>query len=186
MYKIDYERDPKTNLRPKGNYGSACTCAITEYMSAFPGQTEKFAAKVEFLEPKQRCKLLKDHLREYAYYHFEKSSDWTFEEEKEHRALAQTAEGAFLDLFRGKPSFNNHEELKSYIRTAHENEIGMEVSAQMDMWCDELIAAHASSSLLFVETDQAIQLRKALNPFLSSSKACSLEPRLWPLVSKVR
>jgi hypothetical protein len=154
-------------------------------MSAFPGQNEKFAAKVEFLNPKQRCKLLKDHLREYAYYHFEETSDWTPEERKEHRDQAQTAEATFLDLFRGKPSFNNREELKSYIRTAHENETGMEVSAQMDMWCDELIAAHASASLLVIETDQAFRLRRALSPFLSSSNVSSREPRLWPLVFKV-
>jgi hypothetical protein len=183
--QISSRRDLKTNPRFKGNYGSACTCAITEFTSEFPEQTEKFAAKVEFLDPKQRCKLLKDHLREYAYYHFESTSDWTFDEEKEYRAQAQTAEVTFLDLFRDKPSFNNGEELKSLIRTAHENDTGMDVSAKMDIWCDQLIAAHTSSSFMVVETDQAFQLRRALKPFLSSSKSSSREPRLWPLVFKV-
>lgn len=145
----------------------------------------RFAAKVEFLDPKQRRKLLKDHLNEYTYYHFRKDPNWTFEEKKEYYAQAQTAEGTFLDLFRGKPSFNNRTELKSYIATAHENDTGLEISAQMDMWCDELIAAHASSSLLVVETERAIPLRRALRPFLTSSKASDREARLWPLVFKV-
>lgn len=155
-------------------------------MSEFPGQTMKFAAKVEFLDPKQRRKLLKDHLNEYTHFHFQKDPDWTFEEKKEHYAQAQTAEGTFLDLFPGKPSFNNRIELESYMRTAHENDAGLEVSAQMEMWCDELIAAHASSSILVVETDRAFQLRRALSPFLSSSNSSNREPRLWPLVFKVR
>ena len=72
------------------------------------------------------------------------------------------------------------------MRTAHENDTGLEVSAQMELWCDELIAAHASSLRLVVETDRAFQLRKALRPFLSSGVLSSREPRLWPLVFKVR
>lgn len=155
-------------------------------MSDFPEQRKKFAAKVEFLDPKQRRKLLKDHLREYSHYHFEEDSDWTNEEREEYNAQAQTAEGTFLDLFCGKPSFSSPTELKSYICTAYENDAGAEVPAQMEMWCDELITAHSSSSLLTVETDRAFRLRGALSPFLSSSDASSRQPRLWPVVFKVR
>lgn len=155
-------------------------------MSNFPEQTKKFAAKVVFLDATQRRKLLNAHLREYAHFHFEKDPDWTFDEKKEYRAQAQTAEGTFLDLFRGKPSFNNRTELKSYIRTAHENDSGEMISTQMEAWCNELIAAHASSQLVFIEADRAIRLRGALNPFLSSSNSSSREPCLWPLVFKVR
>jgi hypothetical protein len=155
-------------------------------MSGFAEQTKKFAAKVEYLDPNQRRKLLKDHLEEYAYYYFVEDPNWTHEEEKEYYAQAQTAECMFLDLFRGKPSFNNPTELISYIRTAHENANEDEVLAQMEVWCDELITAHASSSYLVVETDRAFQLRGALTPFLSSSSLSSQEPCLWPLVFKVR
>ncbi|KAG9638433.1 hypothetical protein KCU95_g8610, partial [Aureobasidium melanogenum] len=173
------------HVSQEGNFGSACTCAITEFMSNFPEQTKKFAAKVVFLDATQRRKLLNAHLREYAHFHFEKDPDWTFDEKKEYRAQAQTAEGTFLDLFRGKPSFNNRTELKSYIRTAHENDSGEMISTQMEAWCNELIAAHASSQLVFIEADRAIRLRGALNPFLSSSNSSSREPCLWPLVFKV-
>jgi len=188
MFDIASDRGCKTDLLPKGNYGSACTCATTEFSSDFPGQTTKFAAQVEFLDPKQRRKLLKDHLKEYAHYHFDDNnkSNWTFDEEKEYLAQAQTAEITFLDLFRGRPFFNNRAELHSHIGTAHRNDTGLEMSTQMEMWCDELIAAHASSSHSVVETDRAFQLRKALRPFLSSSNSSSREPRLWPLVIKVR
>jgi hypothetical protein len=155
-------------------------------MSDFPEQTKKFAAKVEFLDPKQRSKLLKDHIEEFLYWHFEKDPDWTDVEKKEHRAEAKTAEDTFLDLFRGKPSFNNRKELESFMRTAHKNDTSAEVAAQMEVWCDELIATHASSSLLVAESDRAFQLRRALGPFLSSSDSSSREPRLWPLVFKAR
>jgi hypothetical protein len=155
-------------------------------MSDFSEQTKKFAAKVEFLDPKQRSKLLKDHIEEYLYFHFKKDPDWTDEEKKEHRDEAQTAEGTFLDLFRGKPSFKDPIALKSFMRTALEKDTRAEVSAQMELWCDELIATYASSSLLVAETDRAFQLRKPLSPFLSSSDISSREPRLWPLVYKVR
>lgn len=176
-----------TDAGNQGNYGSACTCAPTEYMSAFPKQTKKFAAKVEFLSAAQRHKLLKDHLREYAYFHFEKDQDWTFEETKEYRAQAQTAEDTFLDLFCGKPSFNNREELESYIRTVHESGTGATFIAQLEVWCEELIAAHAASLHLgMIETDRAFQLRRALSPVLSSGSSSNREPRLWPLVLKVR
>ncbi|KAG9835549.1 hypothetical protein KCU98_g13856, partial [Aureobasidium melanogenum] len=175
------------HIAKEGNYGSACTCAPTEYMSAFPEQTKKFAAKVEFLNAAQRCKLLKDHLRDYAFFNFEKDEDWTFEETKEYRAQAQTAEDTFLDLFHGKPFFNNREELGSHIRTVHESGTEAMFVAQLEVWCNELIAAHASSLHLgMIETDRAFQLRRALSPVLSSGNSSNDEPRLWPLVLKVR
>ena len=162
------------------------TCAVTEIRSEFPEQMKRFAAKVAFLDPDERRKLLNDHLEEYSYYYFKKDPDWTFEEDKEHRAEAQTAECTFLDLFRGKPSFDNRAELESYLRKAFENGTEDEVSTQMGLWCDELIAEHASSSCLVAETDRAFHLRGALSRFLSSSDTSSRESRLWPLVSKVR
>ncbi|CAD0093892.1 unnamed protein product [Aureobasidium vineae] len=156
-------------------------------MSDFPEQTKTFAAKVGFLDPTQRRKLLNDHLREYAYYHFEKDPDWTFEEEKEYRAWAQTAEGTFLDLFRGRPFFNNRTELKSYMYTAYKNGTGVEISNDMETWSNELIAAQTSSlQLAVIETDWALRLRRALSPFLSASNSSTREPCLWPLVFKVR
>ncbi|KAG9518018.1 hypothetical protein KCU93_g8524, partial [Aureobasidium melanogenum] len=174
------------HIAKEGNYGSACTCAPTEYMSAFPEQTKKFAAKVEFLNAAQRCKLLKDHLRDYAFFNFEEDRDWTFEETKEYRAQAQTAEDTFLDLFRGKPSFKNREELESHIRTVHESGTEATFVAQLEVWCNELIAAHASSLHMgMIETDQAFRLRRALGPVLSSGNSSNDEPRLWPLVLKV-
>lgn len=155
-------------------------------MSNFPEQTKKFAAKIEFLDATQRRKLLQDHLREYAYFHFEKER-WSPEDFKEYHDLAKTAEGTFLDLFRGKPSFNNRKELKAYIRASHQNGTGAAVVAQLETWSEELIAAHASSSQLrLIEADRAFRLRRLLNPFLSSRNSSRLEPRLWPLVFKVR
>lgn len=179
-------RDVETDSYYKGNYGSACTCAITEFRSGFPEQTKKFAAKVAFLDADERRKLLKDHLEEYSYFHFQKDPDWTFQELKEHYAEAQTAECTFLDLFRGKPSFDSRAELNSYLRKAFKNDTQDKVSAQMELWCDEFIAAHCSSSHLFVETDRAFHLGGALRRFLCSSNLSSRESRLWPLVSKVR
>ncbi|KAG9698657.1 hypothetical protein KCU95_g2420, partial [Aureobasidium melanogenum] len=174
------------HIAKEGNYGTACTCAPTAYMSAFPEQTKKFAAKVEFLSAVQRCKLLKDHLRDYTFFNFEKDQDWTFEETKEYRAQAQTAEDTFLDLFRGKAFFNNREELESHIRAVHESGTEAMFVAQLEVWCNELIAAHASSLHLgMIEADRAFRLRRSLNHVLSSGTSSDNEPRLWPLVLKV-
>ncbi|KAK6001507.1 hypothetical protein QM012_002838 [Aureobasidium pullulans] len=174
------------HIAKEGNYGSACTCAITEFMDDFPEQTKKFAAKITFLDATQRRKLLQDHLRGYAYFYFEKDNDWTPDEKMEYHAQAQTAEGTFLDLFRGKPSFKNRKELKAYIRSAYDNDAGAVVVAQMETWAEELITAHASSSQLrVIQSDRAFRLRRLLSPFLSSSNSARRQPRLWPLVSKV-
>lgn len=171
----------------KGNYGRACTCVITEYTSPFPEQTKKFSAVVEFLDPTQRCNILKDLLRDYVFFHCEKDTDWTFEEKLEYQARAQTAEVTLLELFRGKPSFNDRIELESYIQTVHANDTELMVVAQLEVWCDELIAAHVSSSQSsMIEEDGVVQLSKALDPFVSSSNVTSQNPRLWPIVFKVK
>jgi len=125
-------------------------------------------------------------LEEYLDYHFDEDAIRTRVEAKEDYAEAQTAECTFLDLFRGKPSFNERAELKAYMRIVYDQKIKDEVSAQMELWCDELIAGHASVSNLGIESDTASPLQEALSPFLSSSDSSSREPRLWPLVSKVR
>ncbi|THX17187.1 hypothetical protein D6D13_01030 [Aureobasidium pullulans] len=170
----------------QGNYGRACTCAITEYTKAFPDQTRKFSAQIVYLNPVQLRKLLVDHLKEYVIFHFEKDKDWTVEETAEYRAQAQTAEGTLLDLFRDKPSFNNSTEMKSYIHTSYKNKAGIELAAQLYTWCQELVTAHnPSSQLNTIEADRAFQLNKALSPFLSSGGSSDTKPRLWPLVFKV-
>jgi hypothetical protein len=171
----------------KGNYGRACTCVITEYTSPLPKQTKKFAAVVEFLNPAQRCSLLKDLLRDYIFFHCEKDKDWTFDEALEYQIQAQTAEVTLLELFRGKPSFNDRTELESYVRTVHKDDIELMIVAQLEIWCEELVAAHVSSSQSsMIEDDKVFQLGKALDPFVSSSNIKSQEPRLWPIVFKVQ
>jgi hypothetical protein len=171
----------------KGNYGGAVTCVITEYTSPFPQQTKKFAAVIEFLDSKQIHTLLTDLLREYIHYHCQKDKDWTEDEIAEYCKQAQSAEITLLELFRGKTSFNHREELESYAQTIHKNDIEAMVVAQMEIWCEELIATHISSSQSsMIEHDRAFHLSKALNPFVSSSKVKSQDPRLWPLVFKVQ
>jgi hypothetical protein len=171
----------------KGNYGGACTCVITEYTSPFPQQTKKFAAVIEFLDSKQRHTLLTDLLREYIHYHCQKDKDWTDDEIEEYYKQAQSAEVTLLELFRDKTSFNHREELESYAQTIHKNDIEAMVVAQMEIWCEELIAAHVSSSQSsMIEDDRAFQFGKVLNPFVPSSKVKSQEPRLWPIVFKIQ
>lgn len=117
----------------QGNYGRACTCVITEYTSPFPEQTKKFAAAVEFLDATQRFHILKDLLRDYIFFHCEKDTDWTFEEKMEYQILAQTAESTLLELFRGKPSFNDRTELESYIHTVHAGDTEDMLRAQLEV-----------------------------------------------------
>lgn len=61
------------------------------------------------------------------------------------------------------------------------------VVAQLEVWCDELIAVHVSSSQSsMIEEDGVLQLSKALDPFVTSSNVTSQNPRLWPIVFKVK
>ncbi|THW75242.1 hypothetical protein D6D19_04170 [Aureobasidium pullulans] len=172
----------------EGNFGTSCTCVITEYRKPYPQQTRKFAAKVEFLSSKDRCLLMKDYLKDYVAYHSEKDEDWTYDEEKEFSAQAKTAEGTFLDLFRGRPNFTSREEMKAYIDTAYEDEDedATAILAQFEEWCKELASDHAPyTGSELIEADRAFELGRLVGPFLSASASWSDKPSLWPIVRKV-
>jgi hypothetical protein len=177
------------NSQLQGNFGTSCTCVITEYRKAFPQQTKPFAAKVDFLSSKDRCKLMKEYLGDYATYHFDQDDDWTYEEEKEFCALAKTAEATFMDLFRGRKHFTSREEMRSYIQSAYEDEIedAGPLLAQCEEWCKELVSEHSSyTELELIEANGAFELGRLVGPFLSASASWSDKPSLWPIVRQVR
>ncbi|KAH0275519.1 hypothetical protein KCU91_g4501, partial [Aureobasidium melanogenum] len=174
------------HISREGNFGTSCTCVITEYRKAFPQQKKQFAAKVEFLSSKDRYALMKEHLQEYINYHFEKDDDWTYDEEKEFSAQAKTAEATFLDLFRGKPNFTSREEMKSQIQTVHDLQDAKPILAQFEEWCKELMLEHSScTELELIEAERAFELARLVSPFLSASASWSDRPSLWPIVRQV-
>lgn len=130
---------------------------------------------------------MKEHLEEYINYHFERDDDWTYDEEKEFSAQAKTAEATFLDLFRGKPNLTSREEMKSYIRMAHEVQDAKSILAQFEEWCKELMLEHSCcTELELIEAERAFELARLISPFLSASASWSDKPSLWPIVRQVR
>ncbi|THY52549.1 hypothetical protein D6C90_08230 [Aureobasidium pullulans] len=170
----------------QGNFGRSCTCVITEYRKDFPNQTKKFAAKIEFLTNDQRGLLLKEHLGQYINYHFCNEEEWSFEEERDYRNEAKSAEGTFSDLFRGRPQFTGSEVIESYMKAVFDNDTMAATVTQFEKWCDELASDHAlCAQTELIEADTAFQLSKVLSPFLSSSASWNDKPSLWPIVHKV-
>lgn len=158
---------------------------IIEYCNAFLDQTKKLAAKVEFLDAEQRRALLTEHLRDYMHFNFEKQKDWTSDEKRYFSLQAKTAEDTFLNLFRGKPSFGTRAEIKIILQSVFEGENMTSLITQLEVWCEQLISDHNTTTSAVIENDRAFKLNKTLAPFLTSSATKRSEPSLWPVVHKV-
>jgi hypothetical protein len=139
------------------------------------------------LTNEQRSELLREHLKQYFNFHFESDEDWSFEEERDFCAEAKTAESTFSDLFRGRPSFNSHDEIDNFMRAVHKDNTLDATVATFEKWCDELTSEHTlCAQTEMIQADSAFQLTKVLGPFLSSSASWNDKPSLWPVVHKVR
>lgn len=158
---------------------------IIEYCNAFSSQTKKLAAKVEFLNAEQRRALLTEHLHDYMRFNFEDQTDWTPEENRDFSLKARTAEDTFLNLFRGKPSFGTRAEMKRHLESVFEDDNIASTITQYEVWCEQLISDHNTTTSALIEDNNAFQLNKTLAPFLAPSATKRSGPSLWPVVHKV-
>ncbi|CAK3974892.1 Hypothetical predicted protein [Lecanosticta acicola] len=167
--------------------GQSCTYVGTEYECPFPGQTKKFAAKVEYFDISEISKLLEKLLQDFFLWTFQRPDDLDPNEEQELQRLSSTAFNTLMPLFCNRVEFHNKDAavawLQSHYWTSDKDALPVLVA-----WCEELLAekeADEADHVGYIDAESKDDLLRQINPLISSSFRLD-EPALWPLVRKIR
>lgn len=167
--------------------GQSCTYVGTEYERPFVGQTQNFAAKVEYFDIDSIGELLKRLIADYYHWHFEQEFDLSDDEKQELNRLAKTAFTTFRSLFCDKSEFESPYAATVYLEQAYKDEEHNALD-KFSEWCRQLLEekeADEDDHIEYLDDETQEGLLEQLNPLVFSNSRFE-EPSLWPLVKKVR
>ena len=167
--------------------GQSCTYVGTEYESPFPGQTKKFAAKVEYFDIKAIEELLKRLLTDYNIWEFDRPEDCDDEEMQQLKRRSTTAFSTFRSLFCNQDEFESPRAGREYLESCYNDEFSDALGAFV-VWCKELLEekeADEADHTEYLDADSQQELLDQLDPLVSSNSRLE-QPTLWPLVKNVK
>ncbi|KAI7454026.1 hypothetical protein KC351_g19214, partial [Hortaea werneckii] len=119
--------------------GESCTKVPMLFTHELPSQINAFAAEIRY-SPLDTCrKLLKEQLKSYFRYAFEKDKEWDDDQRKEYENACQTAFKIFRSLFCDKPEFESPRAGEEFLKKAYRRNINIAL-ADMEAWCKSLLA----------------------------------------------
>ena len=178
----------------KGDYGSACTCVITEYRQASKTQVQPFHAEIELFNMEEIRKMMREHLEAYYGYHFNRQDEVSEDELDTAELDAGTALKVFQALFADREEFRGQDRAQNFLRTAKSSSDSA-ILSELVAWIENLISliggeggiVHRSSD---TTEDLALKLETfvGINSILENENGETLEalPSLWPIVKIVR
>lgn len=178
----------------KGDYGSACTCVITEYRQASQTQVQLFHAEIELFSMEEIRTMLRGHLEAYYEYHFNLQDEISKDELEIAELDAGTALKVFQALFADREEFRGQDRAQDYLRTA-ESSSDMTIISDFMVWMVNLISQiGGDDGTVYRSSDTTEDLGFKLesfvgmNPILENENGETLEalPSLWPIVKIVR
>lgn len=182
-----------TNLFSQSGAGSACTQVITEYRDAWPDQSAPYCARIHFLAPGERRKILNEHFAD-VYNLRVKPPTAEEEEEGEDEARLKTADGFFAALLAERKEFIKHgffdqDAVLAFFNSATCADDSFMLVKIYD-WMDELLAQFDPDShgVTDYEASTADELSSGLEPFITAVDPDETGQRfasLWPLIHHI-
>lgn len=177
----------------KGNYGDACTCVITEYRQAFPGQAQPFHAEIELFNMEEITRMIRSHLE--AYYEYHLNRDGLSEDELETAELdAGTALTTFQALFADQEEFRSQERAQKFLLTAKDSSDCL-ILGKFEVWIASLMSLiGAEGGIVHRSSDTTEDLAFKVETFVGAiltleddnGETPEALPSLWPIVKIVR
>lgn len=162
--------------------GQACTHVPTSYEGGLPGQTETFAAKIEFFTTQEIRTKIEIWLNDYY--------EWTHSDERrskgerdEVKAAALSALGALHSLFCERHDFSSEQAAKASLARIYSNE-RTKVVDDLLAWCVELLSKENQRGS-FQEFSKQDDLTSYIQKF-AFSNVKKRKTGLWPLVKKIK
>lgn len=168
--------------------GQSCTYVGTEYECPFPGQTKKFAAKIEYFSMRDISNLLNKMIQDFFTWTFIRPSDLDAEEMQELQRLCTSAFNTFRALFCDKEEFESQTAGAEWLRSKYAAANKEEALSTLIEWCRELLGeneADESGNIEYTDADTQDELLEQLTPMVTSNSQYET-PAVWPLVRKIR
>lgn len=164
----------------------ACTHVPATYESPFPGQTRRFAVKVDFFTHKEITKVMEMTVKSFYDYHDKNHEHLDKEEVANLRTAADTALETLRTLFCARDEFATPENETAFFgQASKDDERKASMITLFVQWCDELVSSANVNGEDFHQTDSEQELRNYIKRFafgVPKNKECSL----WPIVKIIR
>ncbi|KAI6903024.1 hypothetical protein KC348_g15846, partial [Hortaea werneckii] len=155
--------------------GESCTKVPMLFTHELPSQINAFAAEIRY-SPLDTCrKLLKEQLKSYFRYAFEKDKE----------DACQTAFKIFRSLFCDKPEFESPRAGEEFLKKTYRRNINIAL-ADMEAWCKSLLAEMMTEegAVLRFEAENVDDLNADLSPHITEHHDFEV-PALCHLINKV-
>lgn len=172
----------------QGATGRSCTCVPVQYHANFPGQEQRFLARVHYFDATERLSMMESLLDDYYEFYFNPSPNWTQEEERDHKANAETAFSVFNALFCEFNDFESPGHATQHLQWLYENSTLTHATSKLTKMCTSLLLEKPMESertIEYIGEDSVKRYRTAVDPFMSSTAVRKGSAALWPLVMKI-
>lgn len=160
-----------------------------EYQCGFPGQTKKYAARIEYFDTPAIRRFLNEQLRHYSLFALEndpRDSTWSPEQKRVYKSRSDTALSVLCSMYCDKDDFRDRAAAKATLKRNYDYPEGGGVE-RLIQWSLELLNKKNQAIGTFDKYVDAKTARKlnAIMVQLVSQKDGDRSPSIWPLVKKV-
>ncbi|KAI7349447.1 hypothetical protein KC336_g22639, partial [Hortaea werneckii] len=165
--------------------GESCTKVPMLFTHELPSQSNAFAAEICYSNLDTCRKLLKEQLKSYFRYTFEKDEEWDNDQRKEYENACQTAFKIFRSLFCDKPDFESPRAGEAFLKSAYDRNDDQALDV-MQAWCRSLLSdmmTEEGTGLRF-DAENVDDLNADLSPHITEHHDFEV-PALCHLINKV-